>query len=484
MEAAAVQAATDTADSLQEMPMRDWEQVAAACTAIETVAMRQRAFIESVRRYNEEVAAYALPLASQGMSTANLAAMLIKAPIGVTESPRSAVAVPSTFEAGPNGSPTTFNQPLGGGPASAPVSAAGNAPMTGTPSAMPRQNEPTLAPPRERPFRANPYREQPQGSSAPPFEPAAMPPSNSTMPPTTTSPTTTPPAEAGSATGGSPAYQARRESAVQLGGIERVGLYSAMTDLSPARRAQELAGLLNWDRGGIENMGRATSLVEALSSLPENRAAVLAAYWDARRQAARYLAAQQAIEELDSLAPTILEQRGDSAGPLDMLRLRDAKLTAQAAMLQTQVDLIAAQWTLARRMQRPLDDAWPMPTTAPHGGGYRIEAPGTLATQARQGLERPRRTIPEGHTALQERGTSLVLADATRAIAESRYEARSGTLSDVLSAVDRQSRETDAFLNDLTQYNVEIGQYVLAMLPPQASAASLADAMVLKSEER
>ncbi len=54
----------------------------------------------------------------------------------------------------------------------------------------------------------------------------------------------------------------------------------------------------------------------------------------------------------------------------------------------------------------------------------------------------------------------------------------------MLKAIDRQAQETETFLDDLSQYNVDIAEYVLAVMPPQTPVTALADAMVLKSEER
>jgi hypothetical protein len=460
LEAAATRAAQDAAESFTDAPMRDWDQVATAGTSLASLVTRQQAFIDAVHQYNDEIAAYALPLASQGMPPAALAGMLVKAPLGGAEAPRSAVAVPSTFDAGPGGSPAAFNQPL---PAAAQPAMPSPQQPLGAGTSAPRYGEPTLAPPREM-SREVPSRRGVPGASPPASAPPGFKP--------------TPDAGVGIAPDGT--FVARREATVQLGSIEHVGLYSALVELSPPKRAQELANLLHWDRG-TEVTGQPTTLVEALAAGHADRRGVLAMYWEARRQAARVQCAQQTVEQLDALSSTVLEQRAEPSGPLDMLTLRAAKLAAQAEAARAQAEFIVAQWTLALRMQRSFDGAWPMPTTAPHGGGYRLELASSVLPPPQQRLSR---TIPERHASLQERATSLVLVDAARAAAEARYQARAVRLDVVLKTVDRQSQETEAFLDDLSQYNVDIAEYVLAVMPPTVPVTALAEAMVLHQESR
>ncbi len=379
LEAAAARAAQDAAESFADAPMRDWDQVAAAGAVLESLVVRQQAFIAAVHQYNDEIAAYALPLASQGMPPAAIAGMLVKAPLGGVDAPRAAVAVPSTFEAGPGGSPTAFNQPL---PAAAQPAMPSTQQPFGAGTSAPRYGEPTLAPsrdmPREIPSRRGVPGAPPPAAASPGFKP-------------------TPDAGVGIAPDGT--FVARREAMVQLGSIEHVGLYSALVELSPPKRAQELANLLHWDRGA-EPMGQPTTLVEALAAGQADRHGVLAMYWEARRQAARVQCAQQTVEQLEALSSTVLDQRGEPSGPLDMLKLREAKLAAEAATAAAKAEFIEAQWTLALRMQRSFDVAWPMPTTAPHGGGYRLELASSVLPQPQQRLSR---TIPERHASLQER---------------------------------------------------------------------------------
>jgi hypothetical protein len=461
LEAASVQAAADATEASRETAPHTLDQVSAATSAIDAMIERQLAFIESVRRYNDDIARYALPLATYDMSPGALASMLVKAPAGVPEHARAAANAPPTFQPVPEIAPATFNQPLGAAPAM-PVPGAQHAPaMQNTPAMMSpppgaKFGQPTLAPPRES------------------FPPASSP----SATPTKLEPSPTPAAGTGAASVHFGPHEARRDVFGREETEDQTGLYAALRQMPAARRAQELTRLLHRDRARSDKLGHPTTLVEAIEQSDGDRRATVAAYWQARRSSAQVHAAQLKLEQLEALAPVALQRRAVPHGAEDMLRLRLAKLAAQANVVNAKLELMTGQYELAMHMHRSLEEAWPMPSTAPHGGGYRLEP---AATNRRAGANATRleRTIPGRHTSVSDRATSLVLADAARTEMQTAFGHGKATLSKVLGTIERQSLATEAFLDDVAGYNADIAEYVLTVAPAGTSPRDMASAMVL-----
>ena len=123
-----------------------------------------------------------------------------------------------------------------------------------------------------------------------------------------------------------------------------------------------------------------------------------------------------------------------------------------------------------------------MPSTPPHGGGYRLKAdaqPHAIADT--YSFKRSTVVVPALHRTLQQQAESVVLADAQRVLRGRRGQAGAGSPSQLLAAIELQTNQTRAFLTTLTRYNTEIGDYALVVLPPQSPAALLVRAMVTQT---
>ena len=116
-----------------------------------------------------------------------------------------------------------------------------------------------------------------------------------------------------------------------------------------------------------------------------------------------------------------------------------------------------------------MDGPWLLPTTTPHGGGYRLKndaQPAALADSFtfRRGVL----VVPSTHATLIEMARTVVLADAARAATAARFDQGTVGLDKLVSAIELETDQTRQFLGLLTQYNLEIADYALAVMPSSA----------------
>jgi hypothetical protein len=282
--------------------------------------------------------------------------------------------------------------------------------------------------------------------------------------------------------------EAQRPPAVEGGPktLEQLGLYPGLVDVSPAKRAQELANLLHWERGLPEEMGTRIRLDECLGAVPENeRRAVVGSYWRTRENIAQYQALVIELEQIDILNPIVLRMRQTAGGPEAMLRLRVARSSLKAQLAETRIALSINQFQLTQLVHRSLDGPWLLPTTSPHGGGYRLKSdaqPAALADSFtfRRGVL----VVPSTHATLIELARTVVLADAARAAIAARFDQGTVGLDKLVSAIEMETDQTRQFLALLTQYNLEIADYALAVMPSSAPVNAVVGALVTPGEAR
>ncbi len=270
-----------------------------------------------------------------------------------------------------------------------------------------------------------------------------------------------------------------------------VGLYQGYIDAPQAERVQKLANVLHWDRNLPGDAGEPTTLAESLRGVAApQRLSVIAAFWRARERAARYQALTERLEQLNTL-PTIAFGARDQPGMGEAgVRLEAARRAAQAAIADAQVLLLAAEFELTQAAGRRLDEAWLLPSTPPQSGRYLLGAADRGNARARHWSE----LVRLEHEKLQERADAVIQADAHRAAVVN--EARQGAaeaasaadepilLDTALRAVVRQNQRTQAFLQDLTGYNIAIARYALSMLPADISSDELAKKLAIDRSTR
>ncbi len=255
------------------------------------------------------------------------------------------------------------------------------------------------------------------------------------------------------------------------------GEYAGLWHLAPALRAQKLAGILHWwERSLPPDCGEPTSLSAVLRQAdPSSRKTVIDTYWRAREAAARYQTYGEAGDHLAPLATSALRSREEPGGAATMLRLQAARLGLHSALLDAHVDLLVAEWDLAMATGVNVQQPWPLPTTVPHAGRYRLPTHRETLGSARRWAD----SLLPLEAAIQERAAAVVFADAARAEATHPHTATPADLNLALLRVNRQTRATEAFLRAQTDYNLAIAEFALQTLSPAAPVEQLVSRLVI-----
>ncbi len=273
---------------------------------------------------------------------------------------------------------------------------------------------------------------------------------------------------------------------------EEPGLYQGLVAITDApQRVQRLSNLLHWDRNMPPDAGEPTTLGDCLRGVaPENRLAVISAYWRAREQAARYQSLTEQAELLNVLPAIANELHRDPGMAEAAVRLQAARKAARAQVFDAHVALLLAEFNLMQAAGRRMDDPWMLPSTAPQSGRYLVNAGGPRSHHWSE-------MVRLEHGKLEERADSILQADVHRAalVNETRRGAEANATADeiadepmrldgALRSIRRQSVATLAFLHDLTEYNIAIAHFALAVLPPTIAADELVKKLVVARTTR
>jgi len=503
--AIAVQAAQDALTAAIEAYQAGQGNLASVVSGSGQLLAQQRAFIETVCRYNQDIAEYALIVAAPGAMPQVLVGFMIISPQESGQSP-SAEWEGGVRQAGLN-EPASNPTPTWNGnsqPTPAPRNVPGATVIPSVPpatqwgpSALPMKTEPTLAPQRD--AASSNGKKEPTPAPARGLVPVGAKNEPTLAPPRgEKSPKTEDQSQPAPAEGEEPAkirYSvgdpfSRRVETANKPTVESsladagtsTALYPALVEASPSVRAKQLTLALNWDRSLPEGAGKSVTLEECLSrQTGDDRRATVEAFWNARQKAAEYQAIAQEIEFLDNLVPPALERRARPEGTAAMLFLHAARQRAKADIQEAQAALIEAQFELALRTQSAAESLWPLPSTPPHAGQYslNLEAQPHALVQSWP-MRRLAAAIPACSTNLQECAASVVTADTVRAKSIEQYTAGNLPIEQVLEQVARQTQQTFDFLQTLTDYNRSIAQYALAILPPDAPPTRIAAALVVQ----
>jgi len=496
--AAAVQAAEDALMAAMDNHAARAADASAVVACSEELLRQQRAFIRAVCDYNRHIAEYGVAVAGPTTTPQALVAMLI-GPVPEAATPLAPGVESGVQPAGLNETvtiPGARNEPTLAPPRDAQPLGVKNEPTLAPPRDGWKRNEPTLAPPRDSlnldgkndPTLAPPLSPHPnplpkgEGTKQPPnLLPKAEGTRQPLVPVNPKSPISDPiSVTVNKLSVDAPAASiARREKTEQT---PAAPLYPALADAEPAVRAKQLTVTLHWDRSLPEGAGKPINLLQCLAgSPPDAQRAAIGAYWLVRQQVAQYQVLAQQAEWIEALTPVVLERRSQPAGAAEMLRLRSAQLSAEAAVREAHAALIEAQFDLALRIGSVADSVWPLASTPPHSGRYllKLEAQPQNVVQSWP-MRRLAAMIPALGDSVQQRAAAVVESDAARAAATEKYRAGGASLDSALESVAQQTQQTVAFLETLTDYNRAIADYALAVLPPAAPAEKLASALVVK----
>lgn len=247
---------------------------------------------------------------------------------------------------------------------------------------------------------------------------------------------------------------------------------SDLADLPPHRRSQRLAVLLcSDDRQLVSTLGEPFDLQACLQKAPpQRRREAVAAYWSARRALSEWQAQRRLLGHVETLSRDRLSVRSEAGGPTLALLVEAARASARADIAWSEAQWIAAQFQLTQAVGGKLDGPWLFPTTPPHGGRY--VANGRDASRAATTLQQ------------LDRGLAAAALDVVQASEQlgglnGQRMSRTQELQATLAAVQQEADHTRHFLDELTRYNVAIADYALAVLPEQSSAGQLVSALVV-----
>jgi len=439
-------------------------QVAAACIA--ELADQRRALIGEARRYNDEIVEYVLLVYGAPLSGPSLVTMLL----GTASSGQSGAPA----ESSPPGKPLETDR-RSALPAASKVQGATfvDPPALGEWGlAPPAVGEPTLAPPR--PSARDTKVAQPEGpprDEAPRYVPRYLPRDG-----------TTPPAGAGTRGALEPAARtALRLNLDMTGGASPMGdLASALASPDPAVRAKHLTIFFH-TVAAAPGQAQEMKLTDCLRVLVAgDRRGTIDAYWLAAQRAAQCQALAQQVEWLRDLGQVALERGTQPRGALGMLRLRAARLAAEADLWDAQAELLEAQFELTRRVGRPLDSAWLLPSTPPHAGKMELPSVQALPPQLAQSaaIRRLTAAIPALSDRLRQQADAIREIDRARSSADSVYKI-SGPPDPLLPAIRCETLEILGFLATLTAYNQAIAEYALTVSSPTLSPDELVERLVV-----
>jgi hypothetical protein len=507
LRAAAVQSAADSAEAATEALHAGQIDLASVAESIAELSRQRRAFTAAVRDYNLDIAEYALAVVPAGLTGAQLVGVLIGPPRSdrrtAPEDNKPANPAGGVNQAGftapvnaPTaplvGSPTLAPQRTNVPPASPPGAIGGTiigSPQIGMPAAGQRRlgGKPAGTSGRKSRIKSVSPRSSMRSSPDTPWRESRAPKGDRSV---RHGVSDLPWPEAGQRywvakpplgiTGpqqpddGAPSETAAPSTVDQ-------GLYSALRDLSPLKRAQELSATLHWHRQATEAEGTETTLLDALiASAGFDRRTVIQAYWRGCEQVAASQVITQEVDLLKTLESVAIKLHTQPGGAEAMLGLRTARLAAQAAAEESLAGVLDAQFSLAQLMRRPLGGAWPWPTTPPHAGGYRLKLQSqNSAVMQTSAVRQVAQSLPLRQEALQCHADAVVAADANRVETMQGLQNGQRGLLESVATIRRMTSEALEFLDTQTQYNTQFADYVVSVAPPGLSDSALAGVLVV-----
>lgn len=434
--AAAVLAAEDALDAaMEDSPATG--RLATILSCLDELGRQRRAMMACVCRYNHDIADYALTVASPAATPEFLAGMLIKqsratATPAVATVPAVASGVqPATYIEPLTPSGTVIGQPFRTGPT--PAARSGITPAPGAGHFSDQQPPGTIPD------------AKPQAGSAIPSDP-------------------------------DPGLAPPQETVLPAPGANPPALLPRQSDPPRATPKPHSANKPVTANNAASNLGRPISLAECLrTSLTADRLGVIDAYWTARQRAVHYQILAERAGWLDALSPALLARGTPAAVP--MLQLTVCRRSVEAARLDSQLDLIEAQYNLAARMGRPAETPGLLPSSEPFTGQFPFSAPAGNGSWAVRRMEA--RLAGTGEI-VRRRAAAVAEAEAARTAAIAGFQSGSRPLDEALGSMNAQTEQALTFLQDVSEYNRAIAEYAVAAVPAGQPVDKLVAALMVQ----
>ncbi|NLY01784.1 MAG: hypothetical protein GXY83_37340 [Rhodopirellula sp.] len=278
--------------------------------------------------------------------------------------------------------------------------------------------------------------------------------------------------------------QPAAEEAARPAALPPMSATSAIPSNSPAelgvagRRAlpPEMIGeALTLPSGGAIS-GRRVTLLEVLAgAIQQPRQADIAhAYWQLAVAVAEY---HYAYDESAAVAQF-------QARPEDAAMLETAKSSAAAALDAAEVDVIEAQSALAEAAMLPVNTAFPLPADPPHVGPYRTQFDELFAMRPAPARARLiDRTLPVRRRGIDARAGAVHAAgDALEALVDAYRQGQVGFTA-VLAGMGQLGRQRRALIAAVADYNHDIADYALSVVPPGTSPTTLVGMLIRPSDD-
>ncbi len=491
--ATAIRAAQDAFAAAVEAYQARSGGIDAVVAASESVEKQRRAFLQSVRRYNFDIAEYALAVIGPGVTPQTLIGYLIL-PDQADGKRLAPESVPTVLPAGhlePIASPEQAS------PQTAPRAVPQRRPRkieteipdasqeiapqkpSGEIPSVPASSAPSTSEPQRDPFQA-PQSSQSSADSRTSYKTVVNDDASADVPRELDA---LPNESSEAASTNTSSQTSNVESEKESPALREVGaLYSGLKDAAPAVRAKQLALALHWDRLLPEGGGRAMSLRECVSKTsPGELESAVGAFWLVRERAAEYQTIAQELEFFDALQSAAIDRRAEPAGPTEMLFLYAARTESKADLRDAHAELVESQFELALRTGSVAEGVWPLAASCPHFGGYALsEAPAPRSFGAAWAIRKNTAAIPGFSESVRLHASAVIEADADRAAAFEKYDRRQSSLFVALEKIGRQRERTNEFLSTLTEYNQAIAEYAIDALPPNTSPDRLAAALIVE----
>jgi hypothetical protein len=222
---------------------------------------------------------------------------------------------------------------------------------------------------------------------------------------------------------------------------------------------------------GTPLKGRPLSLLDALSRLsePSQRLAVTRAYWRLAAAVAQFHFRQEESVRLDGLPPSLE----------DTTAVGNARSSSLAAMRAAELAVVAAQQDLAEKARLETAESLRFPTDRPHIGPYRTHFDELFASRTAPGRSRLiDRTLPVRRRAIDVRAAAVHAAEDALDAAVDAYRSRHADLATVLSCQSQLSRQREAMVASVRDYNLDIADYALTVAPPEISGQNLVGMLI------
>lgn len=242
----------------------------------------------------------------------------------------------------------------------------------------------------------------------------------------------------------------------------------AEAQLTAAQQAVQLHARLQAGLTNVPQDSLPASLADCLGrAAPQVRRELIVAYWRTRQSAAQRQVFAAAAAEFEALRSLLIGLHADPQGNLTMLRSHTARLGNDASLAAVDAVLLEQRVRLSAICGQPIASAWMWPTTAPTAAAHPA-ATARSSMAARAG---------KAYALLLDRAALVAAGASARQRALRTADAEPLSAMAALESIGAETMATVDFLEAVTRYNFAVADQVLASLPAGSSGEQLIEAL-------